>query len=693
MARDLARRVAAVALLVFLACQIATPGLFEPVRRALFDTYQRWAPRHRDPHMAPVVIVVVDDDSLKANGPWPWPRALQAKLVATILAAHPAVVGVDAIWPEPTSEGGSLGGRARRSAPSPDETLAESLGEGPVVIGVQEVTGRSCGQGGGDTGPFAPVLMAGTASLAGLPCFSSALRSVPLIDVAAAGHGVISNNPDKDDVFRRLQLLSVIDGRVAPDLSLDVYRVAARAPFLTLYGDRRGLRGVGVGPSTFPTERDGSLRVDFAPRDEWTVCSAGAILSGRPCSDSPNGPPVSLNGRVVLIGLTAPGLADQERKTPVGSMPGVEINAQGLENLMAGKLVRRPGWTAFAEPALTLVIGLFLIAVLPAARPVLRPAAALLPLLALVALGGQAWRHDRLLVDVATPAIACGVVFVSLLGGGLAEVDAQRRRLRRDLEIGRLAAARAEGELEAGRRIQMGILPTPEGLAPDPRFDLGAVMDPARQIGGDLYDFFKIDADRLYLAVGDVSGKGLPASLFMALGKSLCKSCALRGESDIGAIVRRADAEISRDNPEMLFITLFAAILDLRTGTLSFCNAGHDAPFLLRPGQPVAAITGEGGPPLCVMDDFPYPTETCQLEPGDRVCMTTDGVTEAMTGAGALIGRAAVERILAAMPAQASAREITSALRAAVAEFVDGAEPSDDLTSLTLRWRGGRAPP
>ena len=90
----------------------------------------------------------------------------------------------------------------------------------------------------------------------------------------------------------------------------------------------------------------------------------------------------------------------------------------------------------------------------------------------------------------------------------------------------------------------------------------------------------------------------LPASLFMALGKSLCKSCALRGETDIGAIVQRANAEISRDNPEMLFITLFAGILDLRTGELCFCNAGHDPPFLLRPGAAPELVPAEGGPPL-----------------------------------------------------------------------------------------------
>jgi serine phosphatase RsbU (regulator of sigma subunit) len=225
-------------------------------------------------------------------------------------------------------------------------------------------------------------------------------------------------------------------------------------------------------------------------------------------------------------------------------------------------------------------------------------------------------------------------------------------------------------------------------MGDDPRFELDALMIPAREIGGDLYDFFKIDADHLFLAVGDVSGKGVPASLFMALGKSLCKSCALRGETDIGAIVARANAEISRDNPEMLFITLFAGILDLATGELNFCNAGHDAPLLVRAGAPLRAIESEGGPPLCVLEDFPYMTETCRLDPGDLLCLTTDGVTEAMTGEGALMGRARVEAVLADLPSGAGARLATERLHGAVEGFVAGAEASDDLTILAIRWSG-----
>ncbi len=195
-------------------------------------------------------------------------------------------------------------------------------------------------------------------------------------------------------------------------------------------------------------------------------------------------------------------------------------------------------------------------------------------------------------------------------------------------------------------------------------------MVPARQIGGDLFDFFKMDADHLFFAVGDVSGKGMPAALFMALGKSLCKSCALRGETDIGAIVNRANREISRDNPETLFITMFAGILNLATGELYFCNAGHDAPILLRTGAAPQALESEGGPPLCILDDFTYPAERFQLRRGDMLCVITDGVTEAMTAQGEVMGRAKTEQVLAGLPPDANAAAALHAIEGAVAKFV-----------------------
>jgi serine phosphatase RsbU (regulator of sigma subunit) len=310
-----------------------------------------------------------------------------------------------------------------------------------------------------------------------------------------------------------------------------------------------------------------------------------------------------------------------------------------------------------------------------------------------VALAGVAWATHLWLIDAVLPSLGVGGVLTALVGGSFVEADAQRRRLREELEIQRVSAARLAGELEAARRIQMGILPKPDALEPDARFDLDAVLEPAKEIGGDLYDFFPVDARHLFVAVGDVTGKGVPASLFMALGKSLYKSCVLRGSLDPAAIMQAANAEISRDNPEMLFITLFAGLLDLDTGLLTYCNAGHEPPYAALPGAAPAMIAGSGGPPLCVVDDFPYTADTHQMRPGELLCLVTDGITEAMNRDDALLGHAPVLACLAALPQRATAHDALAALRAAVAGFVGDAEPSDDLTAVTVRWAGPPSAP
>jgi serine phosphatase RsbU (regulator of sigma subunit) len=342
---------------------------------------------------------------------------------------------------------------------------------------------------------------------------------------------------------------------------------------------------------------------------------------------------------------------------------------------------------AFARFALSLLFGVALIVLLRLVSVPWQILATVAAIAVLGALGFWFWRSLTLL-DVATPALGQGLVFLAFLAGNSAQDRTQKQQLKRELEERKLALAKAEGEMEAGRRIQMGMLPGAASVAGDKRFDLGALMVPARQIGGDLYDFFKIDERRLFFAVGDVSGKGVPAALFMALGKSLCRSYALRGRNDVGTIINLANAEIARDNPEMLFITMFAGILDLGTGEVQFCNAGHDAPYILRKARVPEPVVAAGGPPLCVVDDFVYATERLTLKPGDMLCVTTDGVAEAMNASGALLGAERTKQILAAIPADANATDVVDELYKAVGRFVDGAEASDDLTVLTVRWNG-----
>jgi len=309
---------------------------------------------------------------------------------------------------------------------------------------------------------------------------------------------------------------------------------------------------------------------------------------------------------------------------------------------------------------------------------------------AAAAVGVLPYLKGGVLFDAASPSLALGALFTSMLVVTLAETESQRQFLRRQVELQREQAARLAGELEAARRIQMGSLPHPGTAFPgDTRLDLFAFLEPAREVGGDLYDFFALDRDRLFFLIGDVSGKGLPGSLFMAVSKALYKSAALRRAGQVDAVMREADAEISRDNAEGLFVTLLAGILDARTGLLEYCNAGHEPPYLLPNAErPLPRLTNGGGPPLWAVDGFRYTASSRRLEPGDTICLVTDGVVEAVSPRAELYGRSRFEALLGKVGRAASASEVGEAIRLEVRRFSDGVEPSDDMAILVLRWTG-----
>jgi adenylate cyclase len=276
-----------------------------------------------------------------------------------------------------------------------------------------------------------------------------------------------------------------------------------------------------------------------------------------------------------------------------------------------------------------------------------------------------------------------------LLRSTLNEADRQRQSLRRQLDVEREAAARMAGELEAARRVQIGMLPVPAlSFRGESRFDLHASMDPAKEVGGDLYDFFMADESRLFMLVGDVSGKGLPASIFMALSKALYKSSALRSLPDLGATMAEANVEITRENPELLFVTVIACLLDVQSGELTWCNAGHEPPHIVGvDGKSVRSLEG-GGPPLSTLENYPYQTEHARMAPGESLVLVSDGVPEAMNHAQQLFGRARVGTMLAGMPAGMSAEDRVRAVTGEVRKFSDGAEQADDITVLVVRWTG-----
>jgi adenylate cyclase len=680
-----------VLLLLLLLAALAVPEVpgLRLLRLAGFDAYQALAPRV--PRSAPVVIVTIDEESLRRYGQWPWPRTWLARLVARLAEARPAAIGLDVLMPEPDRlSPGRLAGilegldpavtRKLAGMPSNDAVLAETLRGRPVVLavaGVDVPEAVSLAERG-----VSPVRAFGGDPARFVPRFEGGLHSIAPIEAAAAGRALVSVDPERG-VLRRMPMLAAVGPTLMPGLALEMLRVAAGAPAISVKVGRGGLEAVGVAGFAIPTEPDGRVWLHYSRSDARRLVPASDVLDGMV-------PAERFQGRLVLVGATALGLSDTQSTPVTDGMPGIEVHAQLLECILDGALLTRPPLARAIELAMLAAGGVLLLLAVPRLRP--RVSAPLLLGLILLALAGGflAYRARGLLVDGATPGLGLAVLYTALLAVTLTETESRRRALRRQVERQREAAARLAGELEAARRIQMGTLPRPSIVFPgEQRFDLYARLDPAREVGGDLYDFFFLDPDHLFFLIGDVSGKGLPGSLFMAISKALYKSTALRRHGQVAAMMREADAEISRDNTEGLFVTALAGILDARTGALEYCSAGHEPPFLLpRAGRPLMRLTEGGGPPLCAADGFPYDAATRQLEPGDTLCLITDGITEAAAPDGTLYGRPRLEALLGGLAPAASAGEIGEAIRRDVAAFTGDAEASDDMAILVLRYTG-----
>ena len=680
-----------VLLLLLLLAALAVPEVpgLRLLRLVGFDAYQALAPRV--PRSAPVVIVTIDEESLRRYGQWPWPRTWLARLVARLAEARPAAIGLDVLMPEPDRlSPGRLAGilegldpvvtRKLAGMPSNDAVLAETLRGRPVVLavaGVDVPEAVSLAERG-----VSPVRAFGGDPARFVPRFEGGLHSIAPIEAAAAGRALVSVDPERG-VLRRMPMLAAVGPTLMPGLALEMLRVAAGAPAISVKVGRGGLEAVGVAGFAIPTEPDGRVWLHYSRSDARRLVPASDVLDGMV-------PAERFQGRLVLVGATALGLSDTQSTPVTDRMPGIEVHAQLLECILDGALLTRPPLARAIELAMLAAGGVLLLLAVPRLRP--RVSAPLLLGLILLALAGGflAYRARGLLVDGATPGLGLAVLYTALLAVTLTETESRRRALRRQVERQREAAARLAGELEAARRIQMGTLPRPSIVFPgEQRFDLYARLDPAREVGGDLYDFFFLDPDHLFFLIGDVSGKGLPGSLFMAISKALYKSTALRRHGQVAAMMREADAEISRDNTEGLFVTALAGILDARTGALEYCSAGHEPPFLLpRAGRPLMRLTEGGGPPLCAADGFPYDAATRQLEPGDTLCLITDGITEAAAPDGTLYGRPRLEALLGGLAPAASAGEIGEAIRRDVAAFTGDAEASDDMAILVLRYTG-----
>jgi sigma-B regulation protein RsbU (phosphoserine phosphatase) len=241
-----------------------------------------------------------------------------------------------------------------------------------------------------------------------------------------------------------------------------------------------------------------------------------------------------------------------------------------------------------------------------------------------------------------------------------------------------------ESELRIARDIQMGMIP--KIFPPFPaRKEIGlyAVLNPAKEVGGDLYDFL-MEGDKLYFAIGDVSGKGIPASLLMAVTRSLFRSVVLNAGSP-AAVMNSLNASISENNDSNMFVTLFIGVLELKTGFLQYCNAGHNPPVVVAPNGECKWLEVIPNVPVGVMENFTYKEQNLTLPDSSHLVLYTDGVTEAENTNKELFGEIRLLNIIQHNP-KIPPRMMIETLVNDIKNFVGNNEPSDDITLLVIEY-------
>jgi len=269
----------------------------------------------------------------------------------------------------------------------------------------------------------------------------------------------------------------------------------------------------------------------------------------------------------------------------------------------------------------------------------------------------------------------------------------EKKRLRDEV---RASLKRLEQELDAARRLQLGMLPSefPKWSVETP-VRVHALMEPAREVGGDLYDFFFAPQGVFCFLVADVSGKGAPAAMFMARTRSLVR-LAIELFRDLGAqtspqdIAEAVNRELCQDNRERMFVTMFLGFLDTTTGALAYINAGHPAPYLLRAAGDIERVEGKPLAPLGVRGGTAYEGRTVALQSGDAVFVCTDGVAEAMNSSDELFGDSRLVADLRAVRIAAPGA-IVQSVKEHIDRFTGAAQKADDVTMLALRWEPAAA--
>jgi len=425
-------RIIALALLAgVVTLRVIDPVSLQMLRVRTFDVYQQIKPRPQTPGM--VTIVDIDEESLKRFGQWPWPRTLVARMLDRLTMMRAAVVGFDVVFAEPdrmspkslAAELPTLPPGVRgqlETLPSNDALFAEAIRHSRVVLGQ---TGLPLDRPVPADAPKPSVAVLGDGLTRWVENHRSLLRNIPEIDKAAAGHGVFTVAAETDGVVRRVPMVLYVQGNFYPSLSVEMLRLAAgQKSVLIKTRDDIGVEGLRIrGLPPIRTDANGRLWVYFAKSNPAQYVSAYKILDG-------TAPPEAIANHLILVGTSAAGLLDI-KATPLSPfLPGVEVHAQILENILTNAQLQQPRDAVGVEVCLAVAIGLAMIVLLPLIGARLTMALFLAAAGGAVAWSWHAFAVQKVLYDPVLPSLTALVIFIFLTYTSYAREEAERRQVR-----------------------------------------------------------------------------------------------------------------------------------------------------------------------------------------------------------------------------------------------------------------------
>jgi serine phosphatase RsbU (regulator of sigma subunit) len=618
------------------------------------------------PASSPAVVVALDEETFRTppfegSPSVTWTPEI-GRVLTAIIEGGAKVVGFDIVFPTSIEQSAvpfgdeTLGSRLRGFDRDFLRALALGARAGKVVLG--EVQHQE--------NPVLP--SSGQRAAVG---FGRNIRSLNAYD-------------DPDGVIRRIPFVFTVDGEPVPSMAAELAARATGAPVSAK------LATAGAVP--------GTITLNFAGGADDIPTFSLADLNACAEKGDPEFFRRHFDGKVVLIGTlldvedrkitskrfaTAPEGARAERcalTTPAAgqtfardSISGVYIHATTVNNLVRGDALRELGriGTGIASFALA--------ALAVASALALGPNTAALAFLGIAAVwstGATIAFRAALAVPLVEPLLTALAALGAAIGYRLVVADR--------IMAAQLAQRRAhEAEMASAAAIQRAMLPSmqPDDHARE-QLDIFADMIPAREVGGDLYDIVELDGNQVAITIGDVCGKGVPASLFMAITQTVMR-LVVRSSQDLQAEIKAANKLLVANNREVMFTTLFCGVIDVPSGTMTYCNCGHNPPRVLRKGESVFESLRSCGPPLAIVDDFGYAPRSIALAPGDLLLLYTDGVTEAENVEAAQFGEQRLEQAILEMRGH-PAREVVEHVIKRVAEFAKGAPQSDDITCLAV---------